>query len=140
MTGFSLIEFILVVALFGIVTVFAFPVSLSFYNAQVLSEIEGGVETSIRNAQMYAVTQKNDSSHGVKMLSGQYVLFQGDSYSTRDGAQDASFALPSTLQYSGVDEIVFAQHTGYPSATGTLTFTYAHATQTLLVYDSGFVK
>ena len=140
MSGFTLIESLLVVALFGVVAVFMFPLTLSFYNVQILSEIEIGVQTALQNAQVNAVTQKNDSAHGVKMLSDSYVLFQGDSYLTRNTLLDTPILYPSTLEYTGVDEIVFEQYTGKPSATGTLSFEYAHESKIVTVYDSGFIR
>jgi len=140
MSGFSLIELMLVMTMFGVVTAFMFPMSISLYQSQVLTEVESGMRTTLQTAHTRAVSQKSDSAHGVKVLENSYVLFEGYSYDTRENENDTSVQIPNSFIHSGFDEIVFAQYTGVPSATGTLSLEYAHDTSAVIVYESGVVN
>lgn len=138
--GFTLVEFVLVVALGSIVALSMYPMSVALYEAQVLMEVHGGLTGMLRSAQVSALTRKEDSNHGVKVLDGQYVHFVGSSYATRDTEYDHTTNMPDTLQITGVDEIVFLQGTGYPVATGTLTLTYSNETTYIEITEQGLVQ
>lgn len=139
MSGFSLIEFVLVMALFGLVGSLVFPVALTFYNQQVLSEVAGGIESALRTAHVNAVTQKNDTSHGVKLLDDSYVLFTGVSYLDRNVLHDVVVSFVDTVHHTGANEIVFTQATGYPSGGAVIHLNYLHETVSLEVSLAGVV-
>ena len=116
-----------------------FPISLSLYYSGLLSETEQGILSSLRLAQQYAVAQKNDSSHGVKVLNDAYVLFQGESYAARDSVYDLSVTAPSIIALQGPDEIVFSKFYGLPSATGTITLELKGESASFSVQATGSV-
>lgn len=140
MTGFSLIELLLVIALLGIVGVAAFPLGTNLYRMQVLQDTRDSLVTTLRQAQVYAMAQKNDASHGVKFLGNSYVLFEGDSYDTRNESNDFAINVASNIALSGLDEVVFAQFTGLPSATGTITLSLHDEVRELHVLSAGITE
>lgn len=121
--GFSLVELLLVIGITFIIGVFMFPISVSFLQSQILDETTELLLSSMRRAEMQAMYEKHDSSFGVKLLSDSYVLFEGDSYSSRNVSEDEVFQIPSALTVSGIDEVVFLQRTGIPSTVGTIVLT-----------------
>lgn len=119
--GFTVIEVSLVVSLIFIVGAFFFPLSISFLQAQVLDEHTDGLVSALRKAQAHAFYARNDSAFGIKILSESYVLFQGTSYASRTTSEDQIFTTPDSISMTGLSEIVFAEHTGLPDVSGTIT-------------------
>ncbi len=122
MRGFTLIEMLIVIAMIFVVGAFAFPLTISFLEAQVLDETTSDVTSAFRRAQAQAVFGKHANSFGVKILSNQYLIFEGSSYILRIQSEDESFSIPSRLSVTGLSEVVFDKGTGVPSATGTVNF------------------
>ncbi len=116
--GFSLPEILLVIALMavvaGILSVFD-RVFLVRNDLEITREV---VVQSVRQAQMSAQANEGDSEWGIKLNSGEIVVFQGSSYEGRDPEFDEIFETTSSINFSGVDEIVFAKMTGLPNTTG----------------------
>ena len=95
----------------------------------------------LRLVQGKAISGLNDSSHGVYLLSSQYIMYQGGSYTTRDVSQDIIRYTQSNIILSGISEINFEQKTGTPSNTGTivLTNTIDNSTEVIDVQSSGTI-
>ncbi len=140
MKGFSLIEFMLVVALVGVVSVITFPMSLSLYNSQIFSDAHNGLIDSLRVAHSYALTQKNDTSHGVKIFEDYYVVFEGVSYVARDQEMDVSVSLSDTISFSGLHEVVFDQFTGYVNESSDIVLADAYQQATITVSQIGVIE
>lgn len=118
--AFTLIELLLVVAIATLLVGVTLSFGVNFYRIQALDETSENILMALRRAREQAVAQKNDSSFGVRLLSGSYVLFQGSSYDNRVAAEDEVFPLSSLISLGGMTETVFAKHSGMPSATGVL--------------------
>lgn len=140
MRGFSLIELVLVVALVGVVSVFTYPMSLSLYNSQVFSDAHNVLVDSLHIAHSYALTQKNDTSHGVKIFEDYYVVFEGASYVARDQEMDVSVSLPDTVSFSGSYEVVFDQFTGYVNESSDIVLADAYQQATVTVSQIGVIE
>lgn len=138
--GFSLIELLLVIALLAIVSLSVFPYGVTLYRTQVLKDTHGSLAASLRQAQMYALTQKGDTNHGVKLLADSYVVFEGDSYATRDEAVDQVVMWAPPVTVSGLEEVVFARSSGLPSATGTITLTVETESLALQILPAGLTQ
>lgn len=118
--GFTLIELLLVIAAASLLVAATLPFGVNFYRIQVLDDAGEGMLTTLRRAREQARAQKNDDTFGVRFLPGSYVLFQGSSYAARIAAEDEVFTFSPLISTSGITEIVFAKHTGAPSAAGIL--------------------
>lgn len=137
--GFTLVELLLVVALVFIVSLFTFPIGLSFLYAQTLDETTYGLTGTLRAAQSHARHGKADSAFGVKILSNSYVLFAGDSYALRDQTFDTTYSLPASVAVEGFDEVVFEQSTGYPDVMGVLSLSLYGKTAVVVLDAYGLV-
>lgn len=56
--------------------------------------------------------------HGVAIFAGQYVLFQGESYATRDTANDYRVATGPAFSFTGLSEVVFDPLSGTVAVPG----------------------
>lgn len=122
-TGFTLIELLLSVAMISIIAGISLPVYVSFQTRNELATTSSAVVEMLRRAQNYARTGVNDSQWGVAVASSTTTLFKGSSYASRDTSYDEVLTLAGSLTASGLGEVVFAELTGVPSTTGTITLT-----------------
>ena len=136
-SGFTLLELGLVIALTMIIMLFAIPMGVNFYQSETLDEGANSLYLILERAGSQALMQKNDSSFGVKILSGSYILFQGASYSSRTASQDEVFDMPAGITAGGLGEVVFAKRTGLPSATGAITFSLGGKSQAVSINNQG---
>jgi Tfp pilus assembly protein FimT len=140
MKGFTLIELSLVIGAAIIIAVFTLPLGIKFFQTQALDETAGDIQGILRRAQNQAVFQKSDSSFGVKFLSDSYILFQGSSYNSRTQGADEEFILSSTIETSGIDEVVFEKMTGIPNSTGTIKVTSGSRNQIISINIQGKIE
>lgn len=140
MKGFTLFEIIIVLSFIVIVAIVAIPASLNFLKQQNLNTTTSNVLATLRQARSQAVSQKNDSSFGVKFLSNSYVLFQGSSYAARTTSQDLLFTIPGTVSISGISEIVFTKRTGLPNTTGTILIMAGTASRSVNINQQGTIE
>ena len=126
MRGFTLIELILIMAILGIVSVFSVPFLQSFQVSQDTITYSDTVIQFLRRAQQQAIAGQNSLGWGVFFDNSNrnIVLFQGDSYVTRDADYDIAVSYPAAfiLSTDFSDEVVFSLYSGLPSVTGTVTF------------------
>ncbi|MBI5306342.1 type II secretion system protein [Candidatus Wolfebacteria bacterium] len=118
--GFTLIELLLIMASISLLGALTVPLSVRFLQGQILDETANGILETLRRAQNSAIYQKNDSAYGVAFFPGYYVLFQGNSYSSRIAGADEIFELGGNTSISGIVEVVFSKLAGAPSAVGVL--------------------
>ncbi len=118
--GFTLIELTIIIAVVLILSALVIPVTLDFYNSQILEKEVSSLENNLKTIQTWAMSEKDDSAWGIKFepedkeCEGCYVLFQGNSYQNRNAAYDEVFVLPSSMQTEGIGEIIFQKSSGKP--------------------------
>ena len=120
LTGFTLIEFLIVGATIILLSGFFLPIGFGFYQTQNVDEARENTVTLLRRVQSQALFQKNDSPFGVKFFSDSYLLFQGSSYASREQSEDEVFIIPSGVTISGPGEVVFSKFTGFPNVVGVI--------------------
>lgn len=119
--GFTIVELLLVIGIILIVAAFTLPGSALFLRRQQLNDTVYEFTNALERAHLQAMFDKNGSAFGVRVLSDSYVLFEGSSYAARNTDNDEIFPLSSSVSITGLSEIVFAELTGIPDATGTIT-------------------
>ncbi len=117
MKSFTLVEIILVIAVFGILISFLVPVGLNFYKSQQLEAVTQELIQTLRRAQLKAMSVEMDSSFGVYLTNDNYTLFKGNSYEDRDTQYDEVFDLSQIIRISGLSEVVFLKFEGLPEKT-----------------------
>ncbi|MCK5080836.1 MAG: prepilin-type N-terminal cleavage/methylation domain-containing protein [Candidatus Moranbacteria bacterium] len=121
--GYTLLEILLSVAIISVIAGFSISVYQTFQNRNDLDVTVGAMMDSLRRAHFFSQGIKNDSQWGVKIENSKIVLFQGNSFSTRDQSYDEEFLVSSTISSSGLQEIVFEKFSGTPDSVGLITLT-----------------
>ena len=139
--GFTLIEFMLVIALLVLVLGISAPVYEIFVRRNGLDIATLTVVQSLRRAQLLSEAVADDSSWGVFLQPESITLFSGASYQLRDPDFDESFDLPASVTLSEVDEVVFAKQSGQPQTIGSIVLTLnAYETRTITINAEGTVS
>lgn len=123
MKAFTLIEILLSIAIMGIVFIFSAPIYQSLQNRNDLDIAINGIAQSYRRSQLLSQSVDGDTSWGVKLQSGQIVIFKGNTYVGRDPNFDENIEMPTAIAITGNTETVFTKFTGFPQAASSLTLT-----------------
>ena len=119
--GFTVLELILVIAIFAIAVASVLPFLAKFQQTQTLSTVHENIVQSLRRAQHRAVIGERDSAWGVRFLSGSYVLYAGNSYAGRTTGLDERHTVAAVYSFAGRTEITFRKLGGSAMTGGTLT-------------------
>lgn len=139
MKGFTFIEILIVVAILAFLFILMMPSGIQFYQTQQLDAAAEEIVQVLRRAQLNSMSVKNDSAFGVYFSSGQYVLFRGDSYATRD--QEEVFEILNDISFSGdISEVVFSKLNGEPNNIGNLILTLDNKTKTININSVGRIN
>jgi len=129
--GFTLIEVLITLAITMILTVATVPIYGSLQTSTQVNENTSLLIQSLRTAQERSMSRVNNSSHGIKLFTHSYVLYQGSSYSLRTQVYDRTIDLEDAVSLSWnlsgvgqIDEINFSKSLGEPDMTGTINITH----------------
>lgn len=138
--AFTLIEFLIAVAIiFGIGALGLF-IGMDFYKTYSLNserQIALGVLQKTRNLSMANI---NEKKHGVYLDTDKYTIFQGENYSSRDSAYDEITYIDPAINKDGLQEIVFEQLTGNPSAVGNIILSHKTRSITISIENEGRIN
>ena len=105
MTGFTLIETLVVAAILIFIITMGAPVTLDFYrNYQIAGERNSFIAL-LRQARSQSMVHTANSSHGIYIGSDSYTLFEGTSYGTRNQSADQQFPRASNISITGNNEV-----------------------------------
>jgi prepilin-type N-terminal cleavage/methylation domain-containing protein len=122
-SGFTLIEIILVVALIGIISGIGLPLFNMMSGSNNLDIAENMLVASLRRAEVLSASSLGDSEWGVGITPGAFVLFKGASYASRDAGFDEVYDVSDSIKASGLTEVTFSKMSGIPHLGGTITLT-----------------
>jgi prepilin-type N-terminal cleavage/methylation domain-containing protein len=138
--GFSLIELLVVLAIFSILLVISNSVYVSFRSSSNLKIATTSVVQAIRHAQINSQSVKEDSKWGVEILSNKIVVFKGENYATREVSADQNLDLPKGIIPTGVSEIVFEKLFGSTNTIGTIVLTNSAGVKNISINEKGTVS
>lgn len=134
-SGFSLIEALLVVALFVIIVAATSPRLINSYHRFRLEAYTQDLAHAIRFAQNKSMTGRDNDVYSIRLengLGGRFTLYKGDDYAARDTGYDEvhnlspAFSLTDTI----VDtDIIFTKIEGSTADTGTITISWPAGSQ-----------
>jgi len=123
MSGFTLVETLLVAGVVCIILILSFPFYNTFQISNQLDSLSSEAFQALRKSQMKAITLENDSTWGVYFEKNigdedKFVLFKGPNYLNRDQNYDEISELPNTIFFDeislngGGTEVVFNKING----------------------------
>ena len=111
-------EIVIVIGLLFVILSIAVPYGLRFFSVERLNGASREILETLRHAQSGAMSQSFDAKAGIYIQQGSFTFFRGDSYLERDSQYDQIYYLPTQINFSGLDEVVFDKLTGLSSQTG----------------------
>ena len=138
--GFTLVELMIVIGILILLIAGSSSLAINFYRDRQIDVHENGIVQVLRRAQLKAMSIETDSSFGIYIAPNQYVLFKGNSYTTRDPTYDEVFNLPKNLSITGISEIVFSKLRGTPSGTGNITLIINDKSETININEVGRIN
>ncbi len=121
--GYTLIEVLLVLTILALSTAMILPFLGHFQQQQTLSSVEQDLMQALRRAQHRAIILERSSAWGVAIQTHSFTTYAGSSYGTRNTAFDKTETVSAPFSVSGLSDVSFAQVTGLPGTTGTVTVT-----------------
>jgi prepilin-type N-terminal cleavage/methylation domain-containing protein len=130
--GFTLIEFLIVIAITLILAVAAVPIYGNLQVSGQLNDTQDRFVQAVKTARQRSIAGLNNSAHGIYLeinanSPDRYILYQGPSYAGRNAEFDKVQSLFNTISATStisLNEINFSKGLGVPNATGTVTFTH----------------
>lgn len=125
-SGFTLPEFLVIVAILVILTGLAVPTFLHFREESDLNDSAEEIVNALRVAQNKTLTSEGASQWGVYFTTStvpqQYTLFKGNTYQSRVASFDETYRLPRSveiyeLSFGGEESVFFKRITGFASST-----------------------
>ncbi|HZE87879.1 MAG TPA: prepilin-type N-terminal cleavage/methylation domain-containing protein [Methylomirabilota bacterium] len=138
--GFTLIELMVVMSLIASLGFLSTGFYARFYSQNNVANVVDQLTGELHKAQIYSMIGKQKEAWGVHNGATQIVLFQGNTYATRNSALDEQFTVNNIIVISGFTDIIFTRMTGTPSATPTITITGKNSTKTIVVTSQGAVN
>lgn len=141
--GFTLIELILVVSLMLTLGVMTTVFYSRFLTQSSVSNVQDQLLSSLRKAQIYAMTSKRGSSWGVRYGSNTITLYKGTTFGT-EPAFDEKFSVDSTISITSSTGIVdwnFTRITGNPnnSPAAIIISGQNNLSKTINIYSHGLI-
>ncbi len=145
--GFTLIETIIALAVFGALLALSMPFLISFHASSLFTDAVEQVTQDLRRSQSLAIGGVNDSSQGVyfDVVGERWVLFIGPTY-VDGAATNEVHALPSIVDLvsvslsGGGSSVVFAERVGRTANTGTIVIRAGSRQATIVVNAAGGVS
>jgi len=121
--GTNMVQILLVVAIFMIITSMAIPSLYQFQSGIRIDAVAVEIGQNLRRAQTKAMTGYQNTDWGVYFSGNTYTIFSGASYITRDQTEDEEFIISSSITVTNDfnDEILFFQNSGLPDVMGVIT-------------------
>jgi len=138
--GFTIIEVVIVFAIFGMLLAIGLPIGLDAYRNYLLTSEVRNLLSILRRAENQAFANNRASPHGLSIQTDRFVLFQGSSYALRNQDFDEEYLKSGTVTTSGTAEIVFAQISGKPNASATIILSNGLRSQTITINDEGTIN
>jgi|SRR3989344_1626533 len=137
--GFTMIEILVVLAIFGALMMMGLFFDFTFYRGTSFNTDVDIFASILQRARARAVNNINESNHGVYIDTGDYVLFQGNSYGANPSF-DQRISRNPNVNFSGASEIVFSQISGNSSFEGDLIIDGFGKTTTISLNHEGLIN
>lgn len=138
MKGFTFIELIIVIAVILILGIGATPTFINLLAKNNLNTVTNGFKSSLRKAQSYAISGKdNNAVWGVCIFGQNIRLFSG---SCSSPARKEEISITNGVNISGFSTVTFEDLRGEPSSAFTFTLSNQAGTKNIIINSAGNVN
>ncbi|HEY4496619.1 MAG TPA: hypothetical protein VI432_00510, partial [Candidatus Paceibacterota bacterium] len=116
-SGFSLLEIVMVIGLMAILGGLGLFIAIDQYRSYALNAERATVVSLLQRARSQALNNLGESRHGIFIDNLNYTLFEGGSYATRVQGYDEIIPKSPSVTTGGIQEITFMQLNGDSSQT-----------------------
>lgn len=143
--GFTIIELLVVLAIFGILAAFSYSSFVEYRDVQRSRTVVVDISSILKETKQRTLSSETDTQFGIHFSTSSLTIFEGAIY-------NPSLSSNRVHVFSGTDikaqlsdsssQIIFSRLTGVPSATGTIAIGHKslNSTTTLTVQGSGLVE
>ncbi len=137
--GFTLIEILVVSAIFTMLAGVGFFVSLDSLRGYAFRSEWQTTVRLLQKARGQAMSNLYHLPHGVHIENGLYTLFRGASYSTSDFRNEETVIHPGVI-VSGLSQVIFSELSGDANVTGTIVLTDGLRSKTITINHEGGIN
>ncbi|MFA6354854.1 MAG: prepilin-type N-terminal cleavage/methylation domain-containing protein [Candidatus Paceibacterota bacterium] len=137
--GFTLLEVLVVLAIFAILFAVSDGVYINFKRANNLSITTNTIVEAVRYASSNASSNRGDSKWGVKINNNEILIFKGDSYESRDTSFNESFKITGGIIVSGLSEVIFEKLSGATLSPGTIILSSYGEVENININEKGTI-
>ncbi len=87
-SGFTLIEVLVVLGIFGILLASGLVLNLDFYKGYVFRSERNLIVSVLAKARAQSLSNISQAKHGVRLEAGKYTIFEGQTWLSRLASQD----------------------------------------------------
>lgn len=143
--GLTLLELLIVLALFTLVFAFGFSGFVEYGNQQRTLKSRVEVESLIKETRNKTLASESTTQFGIYFTPGSVTTFEGLSYSPTNPTNRLYTVAPTVVSYkfsNSSSSITFARLTGEVSATGTISLydKLSNSTTTITILKSGLLE
>ena len=140
MKGFTIIEFLISVAIIFSIGALGLFISLDFYKSSNLNSERQTAISILQKVRNLSMANINETKHGIYLDTDKYTIFQGENYSSRNPIYDEIIYISPMITKSGLQEVVFEQLTGKPSAVGNIVLSNQTRSITISIENEGKIN
>ena len=135
--GFTFVEILVVMAIITFMAGIGFFLSSDVFRSSSFSSDTDSLGIALQRARSQAINNIDEKPHGIKITGGDYIIFEGISYASRDTSKDETIKGNSTFTFTGPTEVVFTQLSGQCSLCGDIVINDGSRTATILLNFEG---
>ncbi len=138
--GFTLIEFLISIAIIFSIGALGLFIGMDFYKSYTLNSERSIAISILQKTRNLSMANINEAKHGIYLDADKYTIFQGENYSSRNKTYDEIIYINPTITKGGLQEVVFEQLTGKPSAIGNIILSNATRSITISIENEGRIN
>lgn len=137
MKGVTFIELLIIIAIVMIIAAGASPFYVNLISRNNLNSTRNGFVSSLRKAQTYAISGKDNTTWGVCVTGGNVRLFGG---ACATPSRKEEIGIPGGVVVGGFSTVTFTDLRGEPSSAFTFTLSNQAGTKTIIINSTGNVS
>ena len=137
MKGFTFVELLIIVAIVMIIAAGASPFYVNLIARNNLNSARDGFKSTLRKAQTYATSNKDNTTWGVCVTGGNIRLFGGTCGAP---SRKEEIGISPDVSVSGFSTITFNNLRGEPTSAFSFTLNNQAGTRTIIINSAGNVS